>query len=181
MERKYMHEPDEEIIKKSQNGDLNCFEKIYLNYCDKVYNICYRMTGNKSDAEDLTQDIFLIVFNKIKSYNFKSSFSGWFFKIATNTCIDKIRRKRKFKFEPIDNMNVSSKKNDFNLDEKIEVEKNTQDALNCLRPVYKVSVILKDMQGYSYKDIASFLRVSEGTVKSWVSRARSILRDKLRG
>jgi RNA polymerase sigma-70 factor (ECF subfamily) len=166
-----LKEIDKEIIKRCQNGENDSFEIIYNHYKDYVYTLIYRTVGNREDAEDLQQEVFLKIFQNIKNFRFKSSFTTYIFQIVHNLCIDNVyRKKRIFKRD------ISEIKNDFKIDLKGDIEK----VLNSIEPKYRMCVILRDIEGFSYKEISKILKISEGTVKSRINRGREKLRKKLK-
>jgi RNA polymerase sigma-70 factor (ECF subfamily) len=166
-------EDEIKVIKKCQDGDKEMFALIFENYKNFVYNISFQFFNNKEDAEDLTQDVFVRLFLKIKSFKFKSSFKTFLTKITINLAKDRIRRKKIIKFEKLPE-NISLQKENDEILEKIK------ESLNSLPEKYKTVIILKDCEGFSIKETCEILNKKEGTVKSLIFRGREILRDKLK-
>jgi RNA polymerase sigma-70 factor, ECF subfamily len=187
-------ENDHDLINAFIRGDHSAFEKIVLKYQDRVYNLCYRLLGDRDEAEDSAQDIFIKVYRALRGFRFKSSFYTWLYRIVINTCknriksveyrsaksrvsIDNDRDSREYGIPVIiDNRPVPDK----TLEQK-EKMKRIQEALNSLPPDQKTAVILCDIEGLSYDEIASITKTRLGTVKSKLSRARLGLRNKLEG
>ena len=176
------------LIKLSQNNDIFAFEELILQYEKRVYNIALRMFKNVEDAKDISQDVFLKLYNNIKKFDYKSSFSTWLYRITVNTCIDEIRkRKGKEEFSIDDtneNNNIKKEFSDnFLTPEENYMLKETRneilDSINNLSEEHKIIIILRDLQGFSYNEISGILNISVGTVKSRISRARLQLKNIL--
>ena len=178
------------LIEKARDGDISAFEKLISLYEKKIYNYCYRMTNNREDAEDLTQDVFIKVYRNLKNFKGNSKFSTWIYRIAYNACVDKHRKKKKIQFFSLDSGNHDNtgntqlvSNNPLPEDEIIQKEryKKIQECIANLKPKYKTVIILRDIQNYSYEEIAEILQMPLGTVKSHISRARAALSDALKG
>jgi RNA polymerase sigma-70 factor (ECF subfamily) len=187
-------EEDNDLINAFIRGDHSAFEKIVLRYQDRVFNMCYRLLGDRNEAEDSAQDVFIKVYRSLKGFRFKSSFYTWLYRIVINTCknriksveykssksrvsIDTDRNNREYGIPVIiDNRPVPDK----TLEQKEKMER-IQEALNSLPPDQKTVVILCDVEGMSYDEIARITKNRLGTVKSKLSRARLGLRNKLEG
>ncbi len=178
------------LIKKAQKGDVGAFEKIITEYQSVVYSISYRYADNVHDAADMAQEIFLKMFKTINTFRFKSKFSTWIYRVATNTCLDMVKSRRRadsavsfgsfddddggFAAEPADTR--------FMPDERLEAAE-AKDVVNRaigeLSDEYRTVIILRDIRGLSYEEIADVVDCSVGTVKSRISRARRNLREIL--
>lgn len=166
----------DDLVRRAKDGDIEAFAELFLIYKDRIYNFIYGMTGNDQDAEDLTQETFLKAFTGIKDFSFRSSFSTWLYRIAINTCLDKIRKER-----------LDSKKllpevpetGDFEVEERGEISRKVQEALSSLPPGYRAVLILREVEGLSYKEIGRSLGIPVGTVRSSLHRAREMLRRRL--
>jgi len=148
----------------------------------RVYRLAYRLTGNPHDAEDLTQEVFVRVFRSLSSYT-PGTFEGWLHRITTNLFLDGARRKQRIRFEGLPDEVVhrlagneptpAEAFDDAHLDDDI------QNALKALPPEYRAAVVLCDIEGFSYEEIAATLGVKIGTVRSRIHRGRAQLRDAL--
>ena len=183
--------PDEqELVERSRRGDLEAFNSLVLAYQGRVYNLCLRMLGSQQAAEDATQDAFLSAFRNIgrmKGSNIKS----WLLRIASNACIDEIRRRRRQPQLSLDTPAPDAGP-ERTLDvpdtaagpERLALRGEQRDALQAellrLPPDQRLAVILCDIEGLSYEEIADSTGGSLGTVKSRISRGRSRLREALR-
>lgn len=178
------------LIEKSQNGDVESFEKLIEKYQVVAFNIAYRMVGNREDASDMAQDAIIKVYKSLKSFRGDSNFSTWFYRIVTNTCIDAIRKMKKIKTYSLDkefeteNGNYSFEIADnkylperlYEVKEKKEL---VQAALNKMAEKYRTVVVLRDIQGFTYEEISEMTQNPVGTVKSRISRGRSLLKEIL--
>ena len=178
---------NQDLILKSQKGDVEAFEELIREHKKYAYNICLKILKNKEDAEDISQEALIKVYENIKSFNMNSSFKTWIYKIVFNTCID-YKRKKRLKTssldEPIhygyDEIPKQIEDNDKNpekiLTEKLD-RKLVRDSINMLDDDFKSVIILRDIQGFKYKEIAEILDCNQGTVKSRISRGREKLKE----
>jgi len=184
---------DKEIIEKFLKGDITYFDKLVLKYKQMVFNVCLKMLGDYEEALDVSQDIFLKVYESLKNFRFEAKFSTYLYKITLNSCrsrLKALRRRKKIEYFSIDEPLETAEgklKREFegsrpNPKEVLE-EKERQSlvikALFSLNPEYREILILKDMEGLEYKEIAEILNINLGTVKSRLNRARNILKEKL--
>jgi len=169
------------LIQNCQNGDKTAFEQLFHRYKEQVYNVAYRMTNNREDALDLTQEIFLRAYHKINKFNFRSAFSTWLYKLAVNFCIDE-HRKRKPVTESLSIGAKSLVERRTPEDDAISNERKMQiwEAINSLKAEDRAMVILRDMEGLPYEEIAKILRCSIARVKSRLHEARQKLREILK-
>ena len=156
----------------------------------RVYNICYRFTGSATDAEDLTQDVFLKVYRVIGSYDVeKGAFTTWLTTLTRNQLVDDFRKKRQERLTDSMDASLGADEDGPSLADRIEsegtppdeviaqkqVQKAVQQALLKLSPDLREAVILRDIQDMDYREIATALKVPEGTVKSRINRGRTEL------
>lgn len=175
------------LIKKAKSGNLEAFEQLILQYEKRIYNYCYRMTNSQEDAEDLAQEIFIKVYKNLKSFKGNSKFSTWIYRIAYNTCIDKYRKKEVATVSLTLNSDEEEKEIDLPSNDPLPEERIVSreeydvvcECISELKPEYKNAVILRDIQNYTYDEIAEILNIPLGTVKSHISRGRASLRDAL--
>ena len=159
------------------------WDEIVREHSTRVYRLAYRLTGNKQDAEDLTQETFLRVFRSLSSYT-PGTFEGWLHRITTNLFLDQARRRRRIRVEAMgeDAARVASTDDRGRPErgfEHVNLDHDVQRALDALRPEYRAAVVLCDIEGLSYEEIAVTLGVKLGTVRSRIHRARSQLRAAL--
>ena len=173
------------IVRKVLQGDVNAFEKLVTEYERAVYAIAQRMTGNAEDAADMTQETFIKAYNSLSSFRGDSKFSVWLYRIANNVCLDFLRsRSRKptvsLSAEDDDGEETQLDIADESQSPELLLESAlTRDAvrrgLDSLPPDYKQILLLREIQGLSYEEIAAALGIESGTVKSRIFRARKKL------
>ena len=178
-------EQEAQIVQRVLQGDVNAFEKLVLEYEKAVYGITQRMTGNAEDAADMTQETFIKAYNSLSSFRGDSKFSVWLYRIATNVCLDFLRsRSRKptvsLSVEDDDGEEVELDIADESQSPERLLERGlTRDAvrrgLDALSPEYRQILLLREIQGLSYEEIADVLTLEVGTVKSRIFRARKRL------
>ncbi len=178
------------LISSAQKGDLESFNTLVLTYQENLFNTAFRILGDEELAADATQDAFISAFQKISSFR-GGSFRSWLLRTVTNACYDELRRKKRrptIPLEPVtrDEEEIESPRwladQDLSPEQKFEqseLEHAIQHCLEGLSPDYRSVVILADIQGLDYNEVASSLRKPLGTVKSRLARARLRLRECL--
>jgi RNA polymerase sigma-70 factor (ECF subfamily) len=148
----------------------------------RVYRLAYRLTGNQHDAEDLTQEVFVRVFRSLPSYT-PGTFEGWLHRITTNLFLDMARRRQRIRFEGLGDHAVGLLRDDEPTPAQAfdarHLDTDVQQALEALAPEYRAAVVLCDIEGLSYEEIAATLGVKLGTVRSRIHRGRAQLRAAL--
>lgn len=164
-----------------ENWTAPTWEELVRDHSDMVFRVALRLTGNRHDAEDLTQDVFVRAFRSIHTFE-PGTLSGWLRRITTNLFLDQARRRQKIRFDPMadaqerlgsDLPGPADTVDEYSLDHDITR------ALADLRPDHRVAVVLCDIEGLSYDEIASILDVSLATVRSRIHRGREKLRVSL--
>jgi RNA polymerase sigma-70 factor (ECF subfamily) len=148
---------------------------VYELFASKLFATCYKYSRNKQEAEDNLHDGFITIFKKIEQFNHNGSFEGWMKRIVINTTLEKYRKEKVFHLvqeEIEDEVSIEVEESNVNLDDLLEL---IQQLPNRYRMVFNLYVL----DGYSHKEIAEMLHISEGTSKSNLSRARLILKKKL--
>ncbi|NJQ17720.1 RNA polymerase sigma factor SigE [Streptomyces bohaiensis] len=158
------------------------WEEIVSTHSARVYRLAYRLTGNQYDAEDLTQEVFVRVFRSLSTYT-PGTFEGWLHRITTNLFLDTVRRKQRIRFDALGDdaaerlpSREPSPQQHFN---DTHFDADIQQALDTLAPDFRAAVVLCDIEGLSYEEIAATLGVKLGTVRSRIHRGRSHLRKSL--
>jgi RNA polymerase sigma-70 factor (ECF subfamily) len=148
----------------------------------RVYRLAYRLTGNQHDAEDLTQEVFVRVFRSLATYT-PGTFEGWLHRITTNLFLDMARRRQRIRFEGLGDQAVGLLRDDEPTPAQAfdarHLDTDVQQALEALAPEYRAAVVLCDIEGLSYEEIAATLGVKLGTVRSRIHRGRAQLRAAL--
>ena len=157
------------------------WEQVVREHSPRVYRLAYRLTGNPQDAEDLTQETFIRVFRSLASFS-PGTFEGWLHRITTNLFLDMVRRRQRIRFDalPEDTERLAGSApspeqvyTDTHLDPQVQA------ALDALSPEFRVAVVLCDIEGLSYEEIAATLGIKLGTVRSRIHRGRVQLREAL--
>ncbi|WP_425954735.1 RNA polymerase sigma factor SigE [Xylanimonas sp. McL0601] len=159
------------------------WDEIVREHSARVYRLAYRLTGNRQDAEDLTQETFLRVFRSLSGYT-PGTFEGWLHRITTNLFLDSVRRAKRVRMDAMgddaahvpDDDGLGRPERGF---EHAHLDNDVQAALDRLRPEYRAAVVLCDIEDLSYEEIAVTLGVKLGTVRSRIHRARAQLRREL--
>lgn len=179
-----LREEENEIVRAVLSGQTDEFEKLVAAYEKQVYHIALKMTGNKEDAFDLSQDTFLKAYRSLGSFRGESSFGTWIYRLAANLCIDFLRKQqRRGKVVSLDDADDSGRPmelSDLRFEpqsamEKRELSMQIREGLEKLPPDQRFILILRDIEGLSYQEIADTLKMEPGTVKSRISRARARL------
>jgi RNA polymerase sigma-70 factor (ECF subfamily) len=182
-----VHSSDDLIhIDRFKQGDASAFGEIVLKYQDKIYSLCRHMLGNAHDAEDAAQDVFLKAFQALPKFQPNASLYTWLYRIAINTCIDYKRRpiwESLFSSEEKEKSLVLDRASDAPSPERLyqskQIDQGLHESLKKLSPKLRAVIILKEIEGLSYEEIADSLDISLGTVKSRIARAREDLKKSM--
>lgn len=176
---------ERDLIEHCQAGDVQAMGRIVCLYQNQVYNIAYGMLGNAEDAQDITQDVFLSVWEKIGQFQFKSRFSTWLYRVATNMCINEINRRQRQQTSPteMDDSQTWTPVDSRTPEKEVllaEQQEILHAALAQLKHDYRKILILREMENLSYDELAEVLSCSVGRVKSRLHEARLSLRKVLK-
>ena len=189
--------PDEdlEMVRRARKGDQYAFDRLIHKYQARIFQFCFRMLDDRDEAEELTQDVFVNVYRNLKRFRQESRFSTWLFQIAKNLTLNRIKylkRRHFFVAQSLDETKKTSE-GEFQVDlrdedtdleaayEDRELQQLVQSKIALLRPEHRSALILRDIEGLRYDEIATILKLAEGTVKSRIHRARLELKDSLAG
>lgn len=173
----------EEIVARCLQGEEYAWEYIVRTFSRRIYNMAYHITMDSSDAEDLTQEIFIKLYNSLNKYTLGSNFKLWFFRLAKNHIIDWYR-KRKYINSKIEEMKrqIFNESTSNSLKDSVEELKGkVRKAIESLDVQFKIPIVLRDLQGLSYEEISEILEIPVGTVKSRINRGRLLISEILRG
>ncbi|MFC1467682.1 RNA polymerase sigma factor [Verrucomicrobiota bacterium] len=181
---------DAELVLQSQKGDLSAFDQLVRRYYSKIYGLVYNMTGNREDAEDVVQDVFVKAYSKLGSFRGKSRFYTWIYRIALNSTINFRKKRTRRQAMRLDDLNPDVKEDLafmrlFSGETPLrkvklnELQKKLNDAIQTLSDKHKQAVILHDIQGMPHEEIAKIMKCSVGTVRSRLFYARKKLQEKL--
>ncbi len=164
-----------QLIQRCKHGDIQAFKIIYETHKTKIYNIAYRIHGNHEDAQDSVQDAFVLIFKKIKSFRGESALSTWFYRIVVNTCLNNIRKSKTQRESSLSDLLESKANNDQNKSLQIILEQEIQNLPTGYRAVF----VLYEIEGFTHEEIGKILKISQGTSKSQLHRAKQLLRKRL--
>jgi RNA polymerase sigma-70 factor (ECF subfamily) len=178
---------EQALIQAAQRGDLNAFNELVLHYQSQVYNLAYRIMGEGDSAADATQEAFISAYRALGGYR-GGSFRAWLMRIVTNACYDELRRRKRRPASSLEALYVTDAAPEaeyfVNGGERPEAYAQRQDlnralhaGLQTLPADQRAVLVLSDVQGYDYQEIAEITGVALGTVKSRLSRARARMRD----
>ena len=176
----------DELIERCLNGDQAAWGDIVRLHWRKVFNLAYRFVGRHDEAEDLTQDIFLKIFKALHTFDRRANFQTWLISIARNLCIDhyrSLRKERETMARDVDASNLSPVSRDRSPQgelEQADLKQLIRLALADLPATLREAVVLRDLQEFSYHEIAERLHLPEGTVKSRINRGRLELARRLK-
>ena len=176
-------------IKEVLKGDQNAFAEIVELFQDKLYRVCFRMLGNRHEAEDIAQEAFVRAFINIHTFDTKRKFSTWIYRIATNLCIDRIRKKKPDYFldaevagtEGLNMYSQIASTEELPEEEvlKMEMQDRVQYEISRLPDKYRAVIVLKYMEDLPLQEISDILEMPLGTVKTRIHRGREALRKQL--
>ncbi|VAX27011.1 RNA polymerase sigma factor RpoE [hydrothermal vent metagenome] len=166
------------LIRAYIDGDEAAFEKLLMRHKDKVRNLIFLTLGDSEFVDDIIQDVFISVYHKIKEFRFESKFTTWLYRITVNKCRDYLRKKRvRSIFTPIKDSHENIQSTAMRTD--IDIPQLVRKAIARLPEKLRIPLILRDMDGFSYSEIAEKLDCEVGTVKSRIFRARESLKALL--
>jgi len=174
-----------QVIEACQHGDRDAFRVLFETYKDRVYSIaCYSFGGDKSIADDVTQQIFLKLFTAIKQFRGESEFTTWLYRLVVNACMDERRRNRRLLSfgetrETFGMNNAAAKKPQEKQYARTEIAETVRAAISQLKPKFRLPILLKYVEGLSYDEIATAMGCSKGTVASRLNRGHGQLAKHL--
>ena len=185
-------EEEQRCIARTLKGDAEAFAPLVRAYEPGIYGLCYRMTGNAEDAQDLTQETFLRAFRALGSFRGESRFSVWLYRLGNNVCLDFLRRRKRSREVSLTQTDEDGQEQELELPderyepearlERAELRRAVQRGLMALPEEQRQILLLREVGGLRYDEIAAALELEEGTVKSRIFRARkklcAILREQ---
>lgn len=177
-----------ELVKKAQQNDLGAFEELLLLYKDRIYGLCYQLTSKHADAQDLAQEVFIKAYTGLDSFRNEADFGTWLHRIAVNQWINFKRKQSRYPVVSLDapiqtgegemlREIAVAKEDPQEIYQQVELQGFVRNALDQLSPEHRTVLILRELQGYSYDEIAGIAGCNLGTVKSRLSRARQALKE----
>lgn len=181
-----MPEADEALVAKALEGDVAAFEELVIRYQRPIYAVCYRMLGQKEDAEDLAQEVFLTVYEKLNYFDLKRVFAPWLYRIAINCCLSRLRKSRKVIFVNFDDgiytdteIAPGNWENPELALERLEQKEAIQQSMKELPESYRIVLILRYQLDLTNQEIANMLDITRENVEVRIHRARKALRKVL--
>jgi len=180
---------DSHLIKRFEEGDGSAFEELFMKYQSKVFNTCYRMLGNYQDASDMAQEVFIRAYKSLRGFRGDSRFYTWLYRITMNSCLNKLKsQKPTLSFGDYDisqehvrqTLGSSPDRGPLKRLEDKELQRYVQNGINSLSDKYRSAIVLRDIQGLRYQEIAEILGCSLEAIRSCLYRARQKLRKELR-
>ncbi len=183
---------EEQLIRATQTGDLDAFNRLVLNYQSLAFNVAYRLLGDDPSAEDVTQDAFISAYKNLRTFR-GGSFKAWLLRIVTNGAFDELRRRQRRPQSPLEPQTEDGEESPEpswladpgespqELAERVELNAAIQRCLAQLEPEFRAAIVLVDVQGMDYSEVSEIMRRPLGTVKSRLARARSRLQLCLQG
>ncbi len=173
--------PDAELVAAARDGDQRALNQLLENNYERLYVLCRRMTGNDHDALDATQDALVAIVRGLPRYDGRAAFSTWAYRVATNACIDELRRRRRRSASPLDDGTEAPEPGTPGTDQTLVDRISIDEALAGLVPEFRAAVVLRDVLGLDYAAIAEVLGVPPGTVRSRIARGRRALALHIEG
>ena len=180
-----LQDPDEDLIHRCQSGDQLAFNQVVLKYRNRVMGIATRMLGDRVEAEDLAQDVFVKVYHGLQGFQGEALFSTWLYRIAANSCLNQIRKRKResqvaVSADDPEPTISDGKSNPHTLLEKKELNSFLEKAIHALPQEQRMVLILRDIEGLTYEEIADSLELELGTVRSRLHRARLEVRANVK-
>ena len=176
---------ERELIERAIRGDARAFNDLMASQEKRMYAVALRMFGSREDAEDCLQDAMIRIYRSISGFKFQSSFSTWVYRVTMNTCLDELRKRKNRPNTSLDGLLESgwSPMDGGESPERHAMRREMRQKLQAfigeLPEDMRAAVVLRDVQGYSYDEIARMLDANVGTIKSRISRGREKLREKI--
>ncbi|HAV42493.1 TPA: RNA polymerase subunit sigma-24 [bacterium] len=174
----YIVEDDFSLIRRYIAGETACFEELVKRHWKRAISVAYQTIGDYEEAKDISQEAFTRVLRSISQFRFEASFSTWLSRIVVNLSKNYLQRTKK-KFPLQEEAELEERATPCNLDDRLQMA-DLKDAINSLKEPYRMCIILKDIEGFSYKETARILDCPIGTVMSRLNAARRILRKRLK-
>lgn len=179
---------EKELILLAKDGNMKAYEEIISLYEKKVFSVIYYMVKNENEVEDIAQEVFIKIYKNLKNFKEESSLYTWIYRITINVCLDEIKRRKKVVYldeeiETEDGEIRMQLADDSKGPSEIAEDKDLKQRLEaCIRKLpedQRIMIILRDIKGFTYMEIAEMLKMNLGTVKSKISRARAMLKEIL--
>jgi RNA polymerase sigma-70 factor (ECF subfamily) len=179
-----MNEIALDILERASQGDIGAFEEVYKTASGFVYNVALRITRNSADAEETTQDVFMKIYHSLKDFQFRSAFKTWVYRITVNTAINHYRKSAREGKNRVDGDGIVETFADTHSSAEGAMQSDNEAQLNALlemlSPQHRACVVLREIEGLSYQEMATSLKIPVNTVRSRLKRARQALLEAAR-
>ena len=170
---------DDDLVSRAQEGDRDAADELLRRHYDRIYAVCRRIAGNEADAMDATQEALLAIMRGLPRFDGRARFTTWAHRVATNACLDELRRRRRRPEPTEDTYEVADAAPSF--DDEHAVRDEIDQALARIPEQYRAPLVLRDLSGLDYAEIAEALDLAPGTVRSRIARGRAALARELGG
>jgi len=170
-----MSPDDETLVRRCLEGDDQAFDELLERYERKVFNGALRMVNSREDALDITQNVFLKVYQNLERFNARYKFFSWIYRIMVNESINFLNKRKPV--DPVDESLPSSQRGPLESLRGVELSEAVQDTLMQLKPDYRTIIVLRHFHGHSYREMGEILEIREEMVKSRLFSGRKMLRD----
>lgn len=171
---------DDDLVDRCRRGDMGAFETIYRRHSAPLFSLVYRMMGNAGEAEDLLQEIFLLAYRKLSTYQGQAALGTWLFRVATNRCLDHLRSRLNRDRSKTNALQEVSTGLPALPPEMVAERLDLERSIARLPDSYRAAFLLYDVEGFDHREVAEMLGIAEGTSKSLVHKARLKIRNDLR-
>jgi len=171
---------DRALVEAARRGDRQALDQLLRRHHDRFYAVCRRLTGNEADARDATQEAMIALVRGLPRYDGRAAFTTWAYRVVTNACLDELRRRRR-RPEPLEPDALPPPAAGPDLATSVSDHLDLDDALAGLVPEFRAPVVLRDVLGLDYAEIAEVLQIPAGTVRSRIARGRRALAAQLGG
>jgi RNA polymerase sigma-70 factor (ECF subfamily) len=172
---------DQTLITAAQAGDRNALDALLRRHYDRVHAVCRRLAGNDADADDATQEALMALVRGLPSYDGRAAFGTWAYRVATNACLDELRRRGRRPDPGLPDHEVAPPGGAPELGDQVSDRLDLDEALRRLPPEFRAPIVLRDVAGLDYAAIAEALDLRPGTVRSRIARGRAALARSLEG
>lgn len=169
------------LVAAARAGNRQALDALLRRHYDRLYSVCFRLAGNHADAADATQEALLGIVRGLPRFDERSAFTTWSYRVATNACLDELRRRRRRPVATVDDDRPEQESRSAGVEDQIVDRLTVDEALQALPIEFRAAVVLRDVCGLDYAEIAEVLDVPPGTVRSRIARGRALLSGRLRG
>ena len=168
-------DPDADLLAAARDGDRQALDALLRRHEERLHAVCRRITGDPTDALDALQEAMVAIVRGLPRFDGRSRVSTWMYRVTTNCCLDELRRRRRRPTDPLPELEEAPPGGAPDVDEAVAVRTDVDAALAALPPEFRGPVVLRDVVGHDYAEIAAILEIPPGTVRSRIARGRRAL------